>query len=158
MELSFGMIFSIILIIAFISFAGYVTVKFLNFQSDVKIKQFQQSLQSSVNDIWLSEQGKNTIGYPLPTSVERVCFFDKDSDGKGKDEALYNLFFGLSVKENLMFYPEGSGEGESGIKIDNLDLKNTTAAENPLCIDNKDGKVTMTLKMDYGEKLVKVSR
>ncbi len=158
MELSFGMIFSIILIIVFISFSVYVTIKFLGFQDKVKIENFKESVQNSVNDIWKGTQGKNTVSYALPNSIEKICFFDKTANAKGKDKDFYNLFLGLSLQENLMFYPEASGEGDNGIKIDNINLKNITALENPLCVDNIGGKVTMNLKMNYGESLVTISR
>lgn len=158
MELSFGMIFSIILVVIFISFAAYVIIKFLGFQDKVKIENFKENIQNSVNDIWKSSQGKNTVSYTLPTAIERICFFDKTANAKGKDKDLFNLFVGLSLTENLMFYPEASGDGTDGIMLEHIDLKNTTSLENPLCFDNTGGKVSMNLKMDYGQSLVTVSK
>jgi hypothetical protein len=157
MELSFGMIFSIILVVLFISFATYVIITFLSFLDDVKTKQFQQEVQDSIDDIWNSPQGSKQVSYSLPTSIKKICFFDKKQDAKGLDKDLYNLFLGLNVKENLMFYPENSGNGKNGIFLDHLNLENITSKNNPNCFENNKGKITINLKMNYGENLVTIS-
>lgn len=155
LELSFGMIFTIILIAVFIAFAIYIVLTFLNFSDKVKIEQFQGAIQEDINDIWKSPQGNKQVSYGLPKQIEKVCFFDKSSPAKGKDKDLHNLFIGLSLKENLMFYPESSGEGEDGLVLENIDISKITAKDNPYCVENS-GKLELTISMNYGEGLVTI--
>ena len=73
MKISFGMIFSIILIIVFIAFAGYAIVKFINMQQTIQIETFKNDLQNDVNAMWESE-GSQTVEYYLPKKITAVCF------------------------------------------------------------------------------------
>jgi hypothetical protein len=57
-----------------------------------------------------------------------MCFFNREAGSRG-NSSLYNTFVGLSTRENLMFYPENSGEGENGIVIKNINLENITSKE-----------------------------
>ena len=57
MKLSFGMIFSIILIIIFISFAFYAIQKFLSIQNSVQVGKFVNEFQQNVDKIWKGSQG-----------------------------------------------------------------------------------------------------
>lgn len=155
LELSFGMIFTIILIAVFIGFAIYVILTFLNFSDKVKIEQFEEELQKDIDDIWKSPQGNKEVSYSLPKQIERVCFFDKSSPARGKDSSLHNLFIMLSLKENLMFYPEASGEGDNGITLQHIDIAKITKANNPYCVNNT-GKINFKISMNYGEGLVNV--
>ena len=53
-KISFGMIVSIILIIAFISIAFYVIGKFLGLQKQIQTGQFLDDLQFDIDKIWKS--------------------------------------------------------------------------------------------------------
>ena len=46
----------------------------------------------------------------------------------------------------MFFYPVGSGEGTDAENIEHIDIGNITENENPFCIENIKGKVTMTIK------------
>ena len=56
MNISFGMIFSILLIVFFIAFAFYGIKKFLGFQDTIKIEKFLDDLQSDVDRVWRGSQ------------------------------------------------------------------------------------------------------
>ena len=81
MQISFGMIFSILLVICFISFVIYVIIYFLNFSDKVRIEQFEQEIQESIDKIWRSVQGSKTVKLGLPKKIEKVCFLDESSSG-----------------------------------------------------------------------------
>ena len=135
MKLSFGMIFSIFLIIVFISFAIYAIIKFINLQSTIQIETFQNNLQADVNMMWQSQQGSREVSYSLPNKIRAVCFTRGEY-------------------ANLMFKSEDLlDEGN----VENIDIEFITSEENPYCIGNINGEISMTLAKDYGESLVKIT-
>jgi hypothetical protein len=133
MNLSFGMIFSIILIIAFIVFAFYAIKKFLNFQDTINIEKFKDNLQSDIDAMWKSSDGSQQVEYNLPKKITAVCFKDDDY-------------------ENLYFKPETI----SGKKIEHLDIIATLNEQDSACFENTNGKVRMTIKKDFSDVLVTI--
>lgn len=131
MKISFGMIFSIILIIIFISFAFFAIKKFIGIQDAMKIGQFGNNLQSDIDKLWRGSQGSQEVEYFLPSKIESVCFIDDEY-------------------ENLVFHSESFVEGK---KIENIDIE-TITQDGDFCIDVIGGKIKMTIKKDYGEALV----
>jgi hypothetical protein len=137
MNLSFGMIFSIILIIIFLAFGFYAITKFLELQDSIQVEQFLSDVQDDVNTMWKSPQGSREVGYSLPSKIDSVCFFD------------YDEF------ENLKFTSERI---ISGGKINNIDIESISDRGNPLCIENIGGKVKMIISKNYGEMLITIGR
>ncbi len=137
MKLSFGMIFSIILIIIFLAFAFYAIKNFLGLQDTIKIAQFGEKLQSDVNKAWNSGGRSSTpVEYYLPRKVEAVCFSNDDY-------------------ENLRF---DSKEFIQGKKIDHLDIEKIIGENEEFCIDNINGKVKMIIEKDYEDDLVIIKK
>ncbi len=135
MKLSFGMIFSIFLIIIFLAFAIYVIIKFLDMQHLIQIETFQNNLQANINTMWQSQQGSREVEYNLPKKITAVCFTDDDY-------------------QNLMFESENPIDGKY---IENINIEEMTLGGN-YCIENIEGKVSMTLVKDYREPLVTITR
>jgi len=153
-ELSFGMIFSIILIIAFLVFAFYVIKKVVEIGDDAKVGIFLDDLQKDINKMWKSSHGSEELEYSLPTKIQYVCFEDFSVDGKGSNFALYEeLKMSRVNNENLIFYPYNSSTIHSK-EIKNIDIDETTGKDNPLCFANEKGKVRIVLKKDYNNPLV----
>jgi hypothetical protein len=75
--------------------------------------------------------------YSLPTFITSVCFFS--------GEELVNMRINA---QNII--PEK--------QIDNINIANITSTENPYCIDNVKGKVSLILAKDFGENLVRIMR
>ena len=137
MKLSFGMIFSIFLIIVFIAFAFYAISKIVNLQKGIQVEQFVDNLQQDVKKVWLSSKSSQEETYSLPDNIDSICF--------RKDE--FN---------NLIFR---SSEFVDSRNIKYLDiLKITAGGEDPYCINNIDGKIKLSLKKDFGETLVTITR
>ncbi len=136
MKLSFGMIFSIFLIIIFIAFAVYAISKFINLQKTIQIESFTENLQSNVDDMWNSPRGSQEEIYSLPDKIDAVCFTD-------------NQF------NNLMFR---SSEILEENNIRHLDIATITSGEDPYCIPNINGKVKLIISKDFGEDLVTITR
>jgi hypothetical protein len=161
MQLSFGMIFSIILIIIFLGFAFFAIKKFLSLQDGIKLGQFKDDLQGDADKLWKGSQGSQKVEYFLPSKIKFVCFADyvNPNSGIGQHEEKYNemkqVFF---ETENLIFYPVGSAEGLDATTIKHIDLAKITESENPFCIPNTDGKVKMTIGKKYGETQITIDR
>jgi hypothetical protein len=158
-KLSFGMIFSIILIIVFVSFAFYAIQKFLSLGHAAQIAKFINDFQSDIDKIWRGSQASQTKEYFLPSKIKFVCFTDYLNNALGRkrgffDELKQNFF----ENENIFFYPVGSAEGFDATEIKHINLSKITKDENPYCIENIEGKLQIVLKKEYGEALVTVTR
>lgn len=128
MKLSFGMIFSIILIIIFIAFAIYAITHFLGFQKQLTFTQFFEDFQSDVDKMWKSTKGSQAVEYHLGKGAEIVCFNNHEY-------------------ENLEI---NKGEDRQFKTIQHIKV------ESSFCIEPKDGKIKLTLEKNYGEPLVTV--
>ena len=136
MKLSFGMIFSIFLIIIFIAFAVYAITKFINLQKTIQIESFGNGLQEDVNNMWKSPRGSQPETYSLPNKIEAVCFTNNE---------FKNLMFRSSElidRKNIMY----------------IDVSKITASEDPYCIPNINGKVKLIISKDFNEDLVTIIR
>jgi hypothetical protein len=136
LDISFGMIFSIILIIIFIAAGFYAITKIIEFQKSVQIQNFLRDFQGDVTKMWGSTQGSQDLIYSLPTNVNAICFRDDEF-------------------QNLEFNSKGIIPGKM---IEHIDIAKTTKDESPLCMQNVKGKISLTIVKDYGEALVTVER
>jgi len=158
-QLSFGMIFSIILIIVFITFAFWGIRKFLEMQDNAKIGIFVDELRNDVNKMWGSTIGSQQINYSLPSNVKFVCFAKIGIPSKGGDKEKYSEFeLKFNEEENMFFYPVSSAGGLSAVGVDHLDIEELTSKDNPFCIPTKKGKLSLTIKKDYGNPLVLIEK
>lgn len=136
LDLSFGMIFSVILIIIFLAAGFYAITKFIALQQSIQIEKFMSDFQNDVDAMWKSPQGSQQVSYILPTKITSVCFK-------------------VDEFENLQFH---STEIIGGKMIQHLDIAKITEKENPFCISNIKGKVSFTIVKNYGETLVTVTK
>jgi len=138
MKMSFGMIFSIILIVIFLAFAFYAIKKFLEFQDTLKIEKFFDDLQADVDNTWKGPQSSSPREYSLPKKINSVCFTDDEYE---------NLFF---ESEKII----------RGTNIEYIDIETITnnGRDDPFCILNEKGKIQLMIKKDFGETLVTITR
>ena len=156
MNLSFGMIFSIILIIVFISFAFFAIKKFISLSESVQIEKFANDLQNDIDKAWKGSQSSQTREYFLPSKIKYLCLIDYSKKSVGKNSQFYDELRNVYLEtENLFFYPIGSAEGLNSKEIKHIDLEKTTATQNPLCFENKEN-IKIFLKKEYGEALVTI--
>jgi len=140
MELSFGMIFSIILIIVFIAFAFYTIYKFLGIQDSAKIGLFKNDLQSDVDKMWRSSQGSQEVEYSLPLKVKEICFVNEDE----------NLILNSGSEEFIKIIER--------YNITHINVVEMTDENSELCIENIKGQVKMIIKKNYGENFVLIEK
>jgi len=151
LDLSFGLIFSVILIVAFLGFAVYAIVNFLGMKDKIEVGKFIADFQEDVNVLWRSMQGMDDFSYSLPLKIKEVCFIDSTKGKKGRNASIYEeLNMRLAKDANLIFYPLGSSKGLFSVNIEHIDLSNMTKMNNPLCFPNKNGKTTLVLEQESG--------
>lgn len=156
MKLSFGMIFSIILMVVFMAFAFYAIQKFLELQNSIQVAKFSRDLQEDIDKMWKGSQGVQQQEYFLPSKIKYACIIDYSGPNEiGRYENFYNeLNQFYSENENLFFYPPGSAQGFDAKWIKHIDLEKITNAENPFCFENIKGKTKIIIKKEFGEALV----
>ncbi len=157
MKLSFGMIFSIFLIIVFIAFAIYGIMKFLDWQKKIQIGQFYNDLQSDIDNLWKGTQGSDEKSYVIPGAVEKVCFIDINSPKKGENIGIYDDLSLFSFNRNLVLYPVG-WEELSATSIEHINMSETLKNENPLCMDTIKARVKISMRMNPGDSLVTLNK
>lgn len=159
MNMSFGMIFSIILIVIFISFAIYAIIVFLGTTQYTIGASFFKNLQSDINDIWQTGAGSQLRTYTVPSKTKFVCFGDARASNFAQNrvdlEELASVFWG---GKNIAFYPKGAGEGMDGTVLEKIDLNLIIQEENPYCIEVKNKKVSLIISMKSGDSLVNITR
>lgn len=169
MELSFGMIFSVILIVIFLALAFYAINKVLSTQKFVKINTSVKSFQDDINEMYKNSGGnyEQAGEYTFPSSRDKFCFIDYECGatsgrgcirGRGSATIYDEMEKRYDEGENLFFYPEKSSEGVYSVTIKNINLNEITKVTNPYCIDSIDGKLIVTLKRVEGSSLVIVSK
>ena len=131
--MSFGMIFSIILIVFFIVFAFYGINKFLDLQKEVQIKSFINDLQNDVERMQKSFEGSQERNYTVPNKIEKVCFVNENKNFRLLGEKYPDVreLKGINIEKML-------GNGEE------------------YCIQNIDGKIRLKLEINHGETLVTI--
>lgn len=117
--MSFGFIFSIILIIALIGVTMYAIAFFLNLSGCTNIGLFYDSLQDEIDRAWSSGIYSDTLG-KIPTGelekagIEMICFGELDSttsDNPDLQRELEDALF--ENKDNLFLSPPNKAcEGE----------------------------------------------
>lgn len=156
MKLSFGMIFSIILIVIFLSFSFFAITKFIDIMHSTQIATFIKTFQTDVDKVWNEEGSSKNFTYNLPKKIDLVCIGDYGpesvAEGNQGDKYFDELKEEYNTDENLIFYPIGSSKGQPSTKINNIEYDEDN---NPLCLKVREGKVKIRLKKDYGKPLVK---
>jgi len=134
LKISFGMIFSIILIIMFLSFAFYSISGFLSLQDSVQTKKFIEGFQDKVNELYTNQvYGANKLEFSTPDSLEKICFVDR-------------------IK-NLEIWQDGYPDSE---EIKNIDIIKTLDGKENLCIKAVKNKIKFRIELEYGDSTITI--
>lgn len=154
-QLSFGMIFSIMIIIATLAIAGYVIVKFLNLQSNVSCKLFYSDLQKKVDKAWYEDFSSSTFNKEAPRGIDKVCFGNSTQKVFDLDEQKIfdEIEFYAEKDSNLFFYPlNGCKQDEFTFQIKHVNI------DGFFCSVAKDGKISVKLNKGINDALVRLSK
>lgn len=78
LELSFGMLFSIIIIIATITIAFYFLRVFFQTSSCTTFELLHKEIRDRVDEIWRAPQAREQVSLKVPQTITAVCFGTPD--------------------------------------------------------------------------------
>ncbi len=159
MQIPFSMLFSIILIIAFIAVAIYAIVFFLNFNKCAETGIFKNDLQDKISKAWQSDESFEVFNSSLPSDIDFMCFIDSSQGKKGDYKDFYDEFrmYGFKPETNMFFYPlKKSCEELTVFEIEHLNMTKITETNNPYCIKNNQGRIEIEIEKNFNDYLVGV--
>lgn len=128
-KLSFGMIFSIILIIIFLAVVFYVISSILNLSQKAQIGIFIDDFQQDINNAWKQEKTLEGKTYSIGKEIQAICFTE--------DSEIY-------------FQPYGTAGDLDYQMIEHLYI------DDEFCIDTKDNKIKIRINKEFGDNLVRI--
>ena len=166
MQLPFGMLFSILLIAVFIFVAFFAIKAFLEQRDCSQIGLFINDLQGEIDSVWMSSETSSDIfSAVLPSGIEYVCFADLEAEnGLAGDANIAREIERNPIERNMFFYPAKKACNMPAQIMKHLNMTEIISdefgniVENPYCIENRKGRINMTIKKDYYEALVKINR
>lgn len=161
--LSFGMIFSILLIIFFI-IAAWIAIKMIWNPNECALSDqsqegmFKSELEGAILDAWNSDKTGREFKISLPAKVSHVCFLDANKEPRGEFEDFYNELSLYSEGENNLYLypPKKACDGFRALAIQHINVSEITKTNNPYCISNKN-KPTLKLEKGFYDSLVTIS-
>lgn len=161
--LSFGMIFSILLIIFFI-IAAWIAIKMFWNPNECALSDrsqegmFKSEFEGAILDAWNSDDTTMDFKISLPAKVSHVCFLDMNKKPRGEFEDFYNELSLYSEGENNLYLypPKKACQGFRALAIQHINVSEITKSSNPYCIENKN-KPDLRLEKGFYDSLVKVS-
>jgi|SRR3989338_872168 len=152
--MSFGVIFSIILIIAIIGVAVFAINHFLGLSNCTKLGLAYKNLQDEVDEAWTSGIYRDTHEIKLPGNIDHICFGDISVQSTGTEEEIRQnieeFYFGDGTHTVFVNPPEKACDGDlATYKLEHVDI------EGFFCFDNTD--VIVNLEKGATDSLVKLS-
>ena len=155
--ISFGVIFSIILIVFFIIIAFIVIKSFLKTKDCAEIGIFIDKFESDVKKTWNSQVDAHVFKANLPTSIDYVCFANLSKSSNGEFEDIgFDLGIFVSRDANMFFYPVGSGCELPYTNIPHLNMESITRINNPSCIPVQDGRIDINVIKGLNDRFVNI--
>jgi len=153
LEISFGMIFSIILIIAFLAVAIYAIILFLNVKKCSDVGTFKDDLQGEIDRAYSSDESSYVFNGSLASGI-KLCFIDLSKESKGANEEVYTGFkkYGY-VKVNMFYWPLQL-KCPTTFNLNHLNITEITKSNNPYCISNIKGKISLKIEKSFYDALV----
>lgn len=155
--ISFGVIFSIILIVFFIVVAGIVIKSFLDTKKCAELGIFIDRFDSEVKKTWNSQSFSGEFKGNLPGSISHVCFGNLSNSIKGKYEKQghdISLYEGRIA--NTFFYPTNKACEMPFNQVDHLDIEKITKINNPNCVFVDNGKIRINIEKDLNDRFVNI--
>jgi hypothetical protein len=141
-QISFGMIFSIILVIATIAVGFYVINHFLNLSSCTKVGLFWNSLTDEVDKAWNSDMTQTIFKGDVPSGIGYICFgnFSLTPENNVVTRNIFSELkeFGEDNKNSFMYPPKKACE------LAFYDLKHARF-DSFFCVQAKSGVVNIKL-------------
>tara|TARA_Y100000310_G_scaffold344558_1_gene457965 strand:+ start:3158 stop:3667 length:510 start_codon:yes stop_codon:yes gene_type:complete len=159
-QISFGMIFSIIIIIAIVGTAIYAITSFVGIGKATEMALFHQEFQESVNDVWATSITNKIVKFGLPTGIELVCFGSLESnninqDYSGEFDELRRYSNNLDKQNaNRFIYPIDKAGDFTFSKVEKIDLSELDTGFE--CFEVRNGELKVRLVKGQNDALVKL--
>ena len=157
-QISFGMLFSIILIVCFIIVAFIALRAFFGVRCSVEQGIFINDLRGEIDRIYKGSSEDIVKEFKiLGCDFEYVCFWDSERNERGQyinflDD--FKLNTGEEGDHNLYFYPRKEAKLAS-VFIERVNM--TELRQNPECFKKEDDRVKIRLGKRIDEVLIRVS-
>ena len=139
-QLSFGFIFSVILIAVIVFVGFYAISKFMGITDCANTAVFYDDFRSEVNRAWNSEIYQGVFEGNLPKGIEEVCLGNLSETDIGKYEDLETFFYS---DFNVFLRPvEKACVDSAALKINHLEF-DFSGIE---CFRVRNGKIALNLK------------
>lgn len=149
LELSFGVIFSIIIIIATIGTATYFIMHFVDTGKCTTLELSYADLQKGIDDVWGSAVADKEVTIQIPGGITSLCFGDAVS---ARNESFRTLVDAYLVEGNAVYAlpPRQACDGELAARTLQHVQNNTF-----FCVPARNGKLTLRMtKASIGERMV----
>ena len=153
LQISFGMIFSIIIVIALVATSFYVITYFLNVSKCTQIGLFYQDFDDKVTKAWAADNVQTTFSASLPGGIESVCLgnLNQTFDDYETERGSFDQYYRHS-NNNLFLYPTGKACGKEGGSF-NLKRARTDGF---FCVPVTRGEVSVGLVKSSFDALVRL--
>lgn len=152
-DISFSMIFSIIIIIAIIGVAVYAISFFLNLNECNKIAFFYNDLKEETQKAVKSAAYRDEFKKVLPEKIEAVCFGDLKAESDRKYDIIKDELKRYSnLDKNVFVYPsrKACDSNLAYYKIEDVQI------EGFFCIENEEGEVIFLIEKESSDKEVEI--
>ena len=156
--MSFGVIFSIFLIIFFIVIAFIAIKAFLSTQQCAKIEIFKKDLQYDIDKAWNSQDYSSEFKRNLPSSLQYVCFANVSGSitATGVEKGIGEEIQIYGEENNMFYYPLEKSCDTPDNKIKHLNTGEITKIKNPYCIRINKGIISFRIEKGFNDVLVKI--
>ncbi len=152
-QLSFGMIFSIIIVVATVAIGFYVITYFLNLSSCTKVGLFWDSLNKEIDKAWNSDMTETVFKGDLPSGITKACFGNFSQQYAPSDSAQFEeLKRYEAANRNAYLYPPGKA-----CDVAFFNLKHAKTNEF-FCAPVSSGKASIKLSKTSFDALVRLSK
>lgn len=150
LRISFGIIFSIFLIIVFLFFAFKVISSFMDVNECADIAKFYGDFQKSIDKAKNYQETTQPVKINLGSTVDKICFVDLNANQTGP----YQKPDSYDVGDNFfIIYQEEGCEQFSNHIFKNLNVTKITETNNPNCFENGQ---ELTIKKAFSSRIVTI--
>ena len=133
LRISFGVIFSIFLIVLFLFFAFKIIASFISVDKCAELTTFHISFQKAIDKAQASHSTNQQFKINLDASIDKICFIDLNSSKKGPHQFPDKWNPG----DNFFILSRGEGcEQVSNNQFTGLNITKITSSKNPVCFEN----------------------
>lgn len=153
-QISFGMIFSIILIIALVGVSFYVIMHFLDLRECTSTGLFYQDIENRIASAWSAVEVQEVYKGRLPGGIDEVCFGNSSTiplPGYEDEFAMFKKYYELD--ENVFLYPPG----KVCTGLEKHKLEHITTSEF-FCVNVIEGKMQVKMSKTSSDSFVKLSK